>query len=79
MTKGEEKGVAAGVAEDAAGVAAGAEMEVDEDVELVGAKGVDPGVGESADFADAPSFQSSFLRAFLNSACVLGALSHRID
>ena len=79
MVKGEEKGVAAGAAEDIAGVAAGAEMEVDEDVELVGSKGVDPGVGEDADFADAPSFQSSFLRNFLNSACVLGALSHRID
>ena len=79
MAKGEEKGVAAGVAEDAAGVAAGAEMEVDEDVEFVGLKGVDPGVGEDADFADAPSFQSYFLIAFLKSACDLGALSHRID
>ena len=79
MVKGEEKGAAAGVAEDAAGVAAGAEMEVDEDVEHVGLKGVDPGVGEDADFADAPSFQSSFLIAFLKSACDLGALSHRID
>ena len=76
--KGEEKSGVAGTEECADDVGE-VKLVVDEDGASVDVEGIEHGVDEEVvEFADAPSFQSDFLTAFLNSSCDFGALSHRM-